>query len=144
MADILVVDDDENICAAFKQFLKEEGHSPLIASNAHDALSYIKESHPDLVFMDIRMPGTDGLEALRRIRESDSDLSVVIMTAYGTSQTSIDAARLGAYEYLMKPLAGLRRRFGHIDEADSLWGDGERASRDVAPRRLGDRLLDFR
>jgi DNA-binding NtrC family response regulator len=104
MADILVVDDDENICAAFKQFLTEKGHAPLIASNAQDALSAVGEAHPDLVIMDVRMPGTDGLEALRMIREVDPDVSVLIMTAYGTSQTSIEAMRLGAFDYLTKPL----------------------------------------
>jgi two-component system nitrogen regulation response regulator GlnG len=104
MAEILIVDDDEDICAAFQQFLTEQGHEPLIASNAVDAVDIVKRSRPDLVIMDIRMPGTDGLEALRNIRQIDPDVYVVIMTAYGTSQTSIEAVRLGAFEYLSKPL----------------------------------------
>jgi two-component system nitrogen regulation response regulator GlnG len=104
MAEILIVDDDEDICAAFQQFLTEQGHEPLIASNAVDAVDIVKRSRPDLVIMDIRMPGTDGLEALRNIRQIDPDVHVVIMTAYGTSQTSIEAVRLGAFEYLSKPL----------------------------------------
>lgn len=104
MANILVVDDDEDICSAFRQFLSEEGHTPIIAGNAEDALKSVEDSHPDLVLMDIRMPGTDGLEALRRIRQVDPNVYVVIMTAYGTSQTSIEAMRLGAYDYLTKPL----------------------------------------
>ena len=104
MASILVVDDDETLCSAFRQFLTQEGHQPTIVSNAQDAVRTVVESPPDLVFMDIRMPGTDGLEALHRLRQVDPNLYVVIMTAYGTSQTSIEAIRLGAFEYLTKPL----------------------------------------
>lgn len=104
MAHILVVDDDERICRVFTEFLTAEGHSAEVAGNAQDGLAIIEASHPDLVFLDVRMPGTDGLEALARIRELDHEVCVVMMTAFGTSQTSIDAMRLGAYDYLTKPL----------------------------------------
>jgi DNA-binding NtrC family response regulator len=104
MARILVVDDDERICKVFAEFLTGEGHEPMVASNAREALEFVRTSHPDLVLMDVRMPGTDGLEALKLIREVDPDVHVVIMTAYGTSQTSIEAMRWGAYDYLIKPL----------------------------------------
>ncbi|MGH0033645.1 MAG: sigma-54-dependent transcriptional regulator [Myxococcota bacterium] len=104
MARILIVDDDENICQAFQLFLDELGHTPLVASNAADARRIVSESPPDLVLMDIRMPGTDGLEALPTLRAIDPDLYVVMMTAYGTAQTSIEAMRLGAFDYLTKPL----------------------------------------
>src|SRR6267142_6186197 len=104
MADILVVDDDENICSAFRQFLEADGHSPIIASNAEDALKAVQDRHPDLVFLDVRMPGVDGLEALKQIRALDPSVYAVIMTAYSSSQTSIEAVRLGAFDYLNKPL----------------------------------------
>ncbi|MBW2689972.1 MAG: sigma-54-dependent Fis family transcriptional regulator [Deltaproteobacteria bacterium] len=104
MAHILVVDDDERICKVFNEFLSGEGHEPEIASNAAEALESVRAGRPDLVLMDVRMPGTSGLEALQMIRQVDSDIHVVIMTAYGTSQTSIEAMRLGAYDYLIKPL----------------------------------------
>ena len=104
MAHILVVDDDERICKVFAEFLSGEGHEPEIASNAREALESVRAGRPDLVLMDVRMPGTNGLEALEMIREVDPDVHVVIMTAYGTSQTSIEAMRLGAYDYLIKPL----------------------------------------
>ena len=104
MARILVVDDDEHICAAFDQFLSDEGHTPLFASNTEDALITVEASHPDLVLMDIRMPGGDGLQALKQIRALEPNAYVVIMTAYGTSQTSIEAMRCGAFDYLTKPL----------------------------------------
>jgi len=104
MARILVVDDDETICSAFEQFLAEEGHTPAIASTGEDAIQQAAAEPPDLVIMDLRMPGMDGLLALEKLRELYPSLYVVLMTAFGTSQTSIEAMRLGAYDYLEKPL----------------------------------------
>jgi DNA-binding NtrC family response regulator len=104
MADILVVDDDQSIATAFDRFLRHEGHTCLLASNAEDALRTVEDRRPALVFMDVRMPGVDGLQALRMVRSSYPDVYVVIMTAHGTSQTSIDAIRAGAFEYVTKPL----------------------------------------
>lgn len=104
MAEILVVDDDQSVASAFERFLEYEGHTYRIASNAEDAVRMIGERAPDLVVMDIRMPGVDGLQALLEIRSRFPDVYVVMMTAYGTSQTSIDAIRAGAFDYLTKPL----------------------------------------
>jgi DNA-binding NtrC family response regulator len=104
MAEILVVDDDQSIATAFERFLRHEGHVCTLASNAEEALRLVGERDPDLVVMDIRMPGVDGLQALQQLRSRYPDLYVVMMTAYGTSQTSIDAIRAGAFEYLTKPL----------------------------------------
>src|SRR6187397_2372678 len=103
MADILVVDDDHSIVTAFQRFLIHEHHSARVAGNAHDALKLIGEHTPDLVIMDVRMPGMDGLQALNEIRARHPHLSVVIMTAYGSSQVSIDAIRAGAFDLLTKP-----------------------------------------
>jgi DNA-binding NtrC family response regulator len=103
MADILVVDDDQSIASALEKFLRLEGHECTLASNADDALRSVGERQPDLVIMDVRMPGVDGLEALELMRRSQPSLQVVIMTAHGTSQTSIDAMRAGAFEYVTKP-----------------------------------------
>ena len=104
MSDILVVDDDGSIASAFQHFLRYEGHEYRIASDASQALELISERVPDLVFMDVRMPGRDGLQTLQEIRSRYPNLYVVIMTAYGTSQTSIDAIRSGAFDYVTKPL----------------------------------------
>jgi DNA-binding NtrC family response regulator len=104
MADILVVDDDQSIATAFEHFLRFEGHECRLASNAEDAVRLIGERQPTLIMMDIRMPGVDGLQALRDIRRQFPGVYVVMMTGYGTSQTSIDAIREGAYDYLTKPL----------------------------------------
>jgi two-component system nitrogen regulation response regulator GlnG len=104
MADILVVDDDQSIATAFEHFLRFEGHECRLASNAEDAVRLIGERQPTLIMMDVRMPGVDGLQALRDIRSRFPGVYVVMMTGYGTSQTSIDAIREGAYDYLTKPL----------------------------------------
>jgi DNA-binding NtrC family response regulator len=104
MADILIVDDDRSIATAFERFLGYEGHACRIASNVADALRLVGERRPSLIMMDVRMPGVDGLQGLEQVRAQFPDVSVVIMTAYGTSQTSIDAIRAGAFDYLTKPL----------------------------------------
>ena len=104
MADILVVDDEEPIAAAFRRFLSDEGHDFRIASSAEEALRLISDRPPNIAFMDVRMPGRDGVQALQDIRAQFPQVYVVMMTAYGTSQTSIDAIRAGAFDYLTKPL----------------------------------------
>jgi DNA-binding NtrC family response regulator len=104
MADILVVDDESSVADAFTRFLRHDGHSPRVASSGEEALAQLAIALPDLVVMDVRMPGMDGLAALAEMRRRYPDLYVVIMTAFGTSQTSIDAIRAGAFDYLTKPL----------------------------------------
>jgi DNA-binding NtrC family response regulator len=104
MADILIVDDDQSVVTAFQRFLDFEGHRARIASNADEAMQFLAEREPDLVMMDIRMPGIDGLQTLQQMRDKYPDLIIVMMTGYGTSQTSIDAIRAGAFDYLVKPL----------------------------------------
>ena len=104
MADILVVDDDQSIAIAFQRFLSLEHHDSRVAGTAQDALAAIGERPPDVVLLDIRLPGGNGLLALQEIRSRFPGVSVVIMTGYGTSQTSIDAFRAGAFDYLTKPL----------------------------------------
>jgi DNA-binding NtrC family response regulator len=104
MAEILIVDDDPSVATAFERFLRHEGHVCTLASNVEDAVRLVDERSPELVMMDIRMPGVDGMQGLQQLRSRYPDLYVVMMTAYGTSQTSIDAIRGGAFEYLTKPL----------------------------------------
>jgi len=104
MADILVVDDDPSIARAFERFLKYDRHEFRIASSAEAGFRMLAERLPDLVFMDVRMPGLDGLQALPMMRADYPSADVVIMTAHGTSQTSIDAMRAGAFDLLAKPL----------------------------------------
>ena len=139
MAEILVVDDDQSIVAAFRRFLADERHQARFAGDAQDALSLIGEKKPDLVIMDVRMPGVDGLQALQEMRARHPDLFVVIMTAYGTSQTSIEAIRSGAFEYLKKPL-DLEELRAVIDKALA----AQKISRGAAPQAVaGERPIDL-
>jgi len=135
MAEILVVDDDQSIAVAFERFLRHEGHEFTLASNAEDGLRLVEERHPSLVFMDVRMPGVDGLQALAMLRQRFPEVYVVIMTAHGTSQTSIDAMRAGAFEYVTKPLdlEELRAVIAHALSARAASG---RSAPDVAQPRV--------
>jgi DNA-binding NtrC family response regulator len=104
VADILIVDDEPSVAEAFTRFLRFEGHSARVAGSGEDALAQLDFAIPDLVVMDVRMPGMSGLQTLDEMRRRCPDLYVIIMTAFGTSQTSIDAIRAGAFDYLTKPL----------------------------------------
>jgi DNA-binding NtrC family response regulator len=104
MARILIVDDEEKICFALSAFLKGRGHETMIAATAEDALAIVQSQRPHIVFLDIRLPGKDGLTALREIREAGDDIQVVVMTAHGTMDTAITAMQQGAYDYLTKPM----------------------------------------
>lgn len=101
---IMVVDDEEKVCWAFEQFLTEEGYGVIVASNAQEALSKLSEEKPDLVIMDVRMPGMDGIDALAEMKRIDPEVYVIIMTAYGDMQTAIRAMQAGAYDYIIKPI----------------------------------------
>lgn len=104
MSRILIVDDEEKICFAFEQFLKDKGHTPFVASNGADALKIVEKENPHIVFLDIRLPGMSGLSVLDKIKKTYPESMVVIMTAYGTMNTAIQAMRKGAYEYVTKPI----------------------------------------
>jgi DNA-binding NtrC family response regulator len=133
MADILVVDDDQSVAQAFDSFLRFEKHGSRLASGVEDALAMIRERKPDLVLMDVRMPGVDGIEGLQRMRREFPDLYVVIMTAYGTSQTSIDAIRSGAFDYITKP-PDLDRLREVIDQALAAQRTRDEADTTADPR----------
>ena len=101
---ILVVDDDDKILYAFKQVLRQDGYRCSVAMNGEEALVKVASEKPELVFMDITMPGLDGLETLRQIKERNKSVPVIMITGHGTMQTAIKAIQLGAFDYLTKPL----------------------------------------
>ena len=103
MAQILVVDDDAAVAGALRRFFESEGHDTRVASSVAEGLDLVFAARPDLVMMDVRMPGVDGLAGLDRMHAQFPGLRIVMMTAYGTSQTSIDAIRAGAFDYITKP-----------------------------------------
>ena len=103
MNTILVVDDDSQLRQSFKKILTKEGYTVKTTSTGELGLEIVRESVPDLVIMDVRLPGMNGLEALRAVHEIESKLPVIVMTAFGTTETAIDATKLGAFDYVLKP-----------------------------------------
>ena len=101
---ILVADDEKGIRAALGQLLEYDGYEVRSVQNAVDAIAEYEKWQPDLVFMDVKMGGIDGLEALRRIRVIDPAAIVVMISGHGTIQTAVEATQLGAYDFLEKPL----------------------------------------
>ncbi len=104
MKNVLVIDDDEKICWAFQQFLEGEGYSPSIAHNAEEGLRQIASDKPDVVLLDVGLPGMSGLEALAEIKNQHPSVIVVIITAYDDVETTIEAMRLHAFDFVPKPI----------------------------------------
>jgi nitrogen regulation protein NR(I) len=103
MSKLLLIDDEQDVQYSFKRIFDSPEVELTTAASGEEGLKIIPKLKPDLVIMDLRMGGISGLETLRRIREIDSKVLVILMTAYGTSQTAIEAMKLGAYDYLLKP-----------------------------------------
>jgi nitrogen regulation protein NR(I) len=103
MGTILIVDDDPQLRQSFEKLLVEEGHTVATAANGEAALELVRQNPPELVVMDIRMPGMSGLEAFQAMHALEPKLPVIIMTAFGTTETAIEATKLGAYDYILKP-----------------------------------------
>ncbi len=101
---ILVVDDEQGIRAALSQLLEFEGYEVRTVAGAAPAFEAIAQWRPDLVFLDVKMAGMDGLEALREIRTKDPQALVVMISGHATIQTAVEATQLGAYDILEKPL----------------------------------------
>jgi two-component system nitrogen regulation response regulator NtrX len=101
---ILVVDDEAEIRRSVRMILEYEGYEVLEAATGPDGVSMAERDAPDLVFLDIKMPGMDGLEALQRIKASNDGLPVVIISGHGTVSTAVEATKAGAFDFIEKPL----------------------------------------
>jgi len=102
MQTILIVDDDKSIRYSLKRML-EGSFAILTAQNGEEALQRVRENSPDLILMDIKMPGQSGMDVLREIKRIDPKTLVIMMTAYGTTETAIEAMKYGAFDYIIKP-----------------------------------------
>lgn len=100
---ILIVDDEESMCQFLTIFLKKEGYKTSYATRPKDALEMIQHSMFDLALLDVKMPQMGGLDLLQKIKELSPETAVVMMTAYASTQTAVQAIKLGAYDYLIKP-----------------------------------------
>ena len=102
---ILVIDDEAAIRDSMKMILEYEGYEFLGAANGQEGLSFVEKASPDLVFLDIKMPGMDGLEVLGRIKATNETLPVVIVSGHGTIDTAVEATKKGAFDFIEKPLS---------------------------------------
>src|SRR6266545_935883 len=101
---IVVIDDEVNAAAALETLLREDGYEVSSAHEARAGLALLEKTDPDVVLTDLRMPGMDGLELLAKIRQIHPETMVIVMTAYGTVKTAARAMKLGAEDYLSKPI----------------------------------------
>jgi two-component system nitrogen regulation response regulator GlnG len=123
MSKLLLIDDEEDVRYSIQRIFNSPDMELAMAASGEEGLKVISKFKPDLVLMDVRMTGMTGLETLRRIRQNDPKLLVILMTAYGTTQTAIEAMKLGAYDYLLKPF--------DIPKLKEIVGNAFKAARDM-------------
>ena len=102
---VLVVDDEPSICWAFKKMLEGDGHVVLTASSAEEGQKLAAENQVNLIVLDVRLPGEDGISALPNISAAAEHAPVIVMTAFGELETAVAAIRAGASDYITKPFS---------------------------------------
>lgn len=105
MPKLLVVDDERDICDFVKNFFQERGYDVLTALNGEDALGVFKKEKPELVLLDVRMHGMDGIAVLKHMKDIDKKTKIIMVTALDDREKMDEACRLGACDYITKPLA---------------------------------------
>jgi nitrogen regulation protein NR(I) len=103
MNTILIIDDDDQLRKSFEKLLSQEGYQVYSAASGEAGIGVVKKNCPDLVIIDIRLPGMNGLAVFKQLHTMEPKLPVIIMTAYGTTETAIKATKMGAYDYILKP-----------------------------------------
>ena len=151
-ANVLIVDDERNIGLMLEQMLALEGHTVEIVGDGESALSRLERSGIDAVLLDVRLPGIDGVEVLRRMRTAGHDVPVVMMSGHGTIETAVRAVREGAHHFLEKPLTrditlvtlgnalASRELVRENERLRSALGQGELVGRSTAMDTLRDRI----
>ncbi|GLI36212.1 sigma-54-dependent transcriptional regulator [Desulforhabdus amnigena] len=144
---ILIVDDEKNIRLTMSQSLEPLGMPVETAVNGEDALQKLREKQFGLVFLDLKMPGMDGMEVLHRIKEKWPKMQVIIVTAYGTVESAVEAMKIGAADFLQKPFSPseIRELAAKVLEREAL--DEESATGyltlvELAKRHISDRNFD--
>ena len=132
-ATILCVDDAPEILEVLQRNLSSTGYHVLTSDNVARAMEMLEMAPVDLVITDLKMPGTDGIELVRHIRENARDTAVMIITGYGSIESAVDAVKAGAEEYISKPFTGGELRSAVSRVMDRL--SERRAARGQAPRR---------
>jgi len=101
--DILIVDDEEDFVEMLSLRLADEGHKVRAAHSGEEGLSLLEEAESDVVILDIRMPGMDGVTALKTIKKRHPAVEVILLTGHGTIDTAVDGLKAGAFDYVQKP-----------------------------------------
>ncbi len=119
---ILIIDDEKNIRLTLRDILEDDGHLVLDAASGEAGLETLKRESVDLVLLDVRLPGMDGIEVLKAIRKIAEDLDVIMISGHATVGTAVDALRIGAYDFLEKPLSLARVKLAirNLSEKQSL------------------------
>jgi two-component system nitrogen regulation response regulator NtrX len=146
---ILIVDDEQGIRATLGQLLEFEGYEVRAVGNAVDGITEYQKQRPDLVFLDVKMAGIDGVEALKKIKEHDPSAIVVMISGHATIQTAVEATQLGAYDILEKPLdtdrilVTLRNALQHLDlhEENARLRETIQSRYEIVGRSYGIRLV---
>ena len=142
-AKILVVDDEPEIGWAFAKILGEEGYQILTAKNGKEALAKVEREQPDVVFLDVKLHGMDGLSILRKIKEERHAQLVIMLTGHEDVKTAVEAMKLGAYDYLIKPLPNERLKIivQHALETTALSRQVNTLSQEIAKRVTLERII---
>src|SRR3954470_22599996 len=142
MANILIIDDNETIREALAHVARRMGHAALTASSGRAGIELLRRSTVDFAITDLKMEGMDGVEVVKAAREIDPDLPAMIITAFGTVETAVEAMKLGAFDFLQKPfppevarfkiqraleLRQARRERGRLAAVNELLREGEAA-----------------
>jgi DNA-binding response OmpR family regulator len=144
---ILIVDDEKNIRMTLSQSLESLGVETDMAGNGEEALAKLKEKDFSLMLLDIRMPGMDGMEVLHRVREVRPDIRIIMITAYGTIESAVEAMKLGAVDFLQKPfdpeeIRELVSRVMNREKLEEQKGGDYSSTLELAKRCIGDRHFD--
>ncbi len=105
MSTVLIIDDEEGIRESLSDILSDEGFRTVLAGSAEEGLKLIEDEQPDLVFLDVWLPGMDGIEALGRIKEIKPDLPVILISGHGNIEIAVKATKIGAHDFIEKPLS---------------------------------------
>ncbi len=116
MNKILIVDDDKDMRLILSKSLRLEGYKTIVAGNGKEALRKVKKELPNLILLDVKLPGMNGLNVLEEIKKINKDLIVVMLTGYGDIKDAVKAIKLGAFDYITKPFED-REIISNINEA---------------------------
>lgn len=111
---VLIIDDEDAQIASLKSFLSKRNYNIYTASSGEEGFLVAKENMIDIILTDFQMPGWNGLDVVKNIKQLNPEIDIVVMTAYGTIETAVNLMKEGAYDYLVKPI--------NLDELESLLG----------------------